>query len=60
MLKAIDKISFKDIKHLASIWRQQAKMKVLIQGNILQDKAIKISNSMLDTLKLQKIDEVSN
>lgn len=57
LLKTIDKISFEDFKHFLSTWRKQAKVKALVQGNILKDSAIKLVKNVLDILKLQKIEE---
>lgn len=59
-LKIIDKISLEDLEHFMSIWRTQTLVKILIQGNIMKDMAVTISQSILGILKVDKIEEVRN
>lgn len=57
-VKVIDKISFEQFKHFMTLWRQQANVKFLFQGNILKETALNIAESAIETLKLQKCEGV--
>lgn len=56
--KVVENILFQELKHFMASWRKQAKSRVLVQGNILKESAIKIVENALDTLQLQKVEEV--
>ncbi len=58
MLKLLDALNAEDLNLFAKNWRKQAKVQVLIQGNITEERALNISNTIAKGLEIGDSDEV--
>lgn len=56
--KNIDSIKFNDFKAFVESFRSKLKLKILIEGNIVESRAQYITAMILSNLKLEKIDEI--